>query len=552
MLRGLPAWLPDETLFSLLSRAHKIFGHRIPAETGILFFGHSHYGYQHDLPNGLREFCRRTGNALGTEAHIALNRTLLPIFLPHRPANTLQNALSLMCGDGKGALKYQLGLLTSRFRAHHPLKACLECMNEDERTYGTAHWHLAHQFPGVWVCTKHECLLLECNVKANGVRRFDWILPERHLLIETPAPTSATPTLRRFADLVINWAKLGQAGIFLSSERLSTSYQAQLESEFGARSDQELFTDFCRSVAPLRVIDELRAFPETPEQARMQIMRWVRHPRGSTHPLRHIALIFWLFETWGDFLRTSLDAPVLPTQTARPEPGILETESHHSRLLALLASGFSATAAAKQMAISVQTAIHWASAAGIRTARRAKVLKEEKLSALVADLRAGMDKAVVADRYEVSPQTITRILRSEVGLQHAWQTARSAIARSNARQAWQQAQEEAPGLGTKAWRGRAPSAYAWLYRNDRPWLKAHSSPPVHKPQVQRVDWGARDESLSRAVRAAGNAARQQAPDCNLRIGLLCQVVPELRAKLGQLARLPLTERAILSFSKPDS
>jgi transposase len=552
MLLGLPAWLPDETFFSLLSRSHQIFGHRVPAETGHLFFGHSRCGYQHDLPNGLREFCRRTNNALGTEAYITLNGTLLPFFLPHRPANTFQNALSLMCGDGKGALKYQLGLLTSRFRAHHPLKACLDCMRDDERIYGIAHWHLAHQFPGIWICQRHETLLLECTVKSNGVRRFDWILPERDLLVDTPSPLSAKPTLRRFADLVTNWVKLGQAGVLLSSEQLSAAYQDQVSGELRTLSDQELSNDFCRSVAPLRVIDELRAFPETPEQANLQIMRWVRHPRGSTHPLRHLALIFWLFETWDDFLHATKQAHVVQLQPTHATLETSETDSRRSRLQSLLTKGYSATAAAKRMEISVQTAICWASTAGIQIARRAKVLKGERLSELVADLRAGMDKAVAADRYEVSIQTITRILHSEVGLQSAWQSARSAIAQSRAREAWQQAQEQAPGRGTKAWRGRAPRAYAWLYRHDRAWLKAHSSPPKHKPQVQRVDWEARDEFLSRAVRAAGTAARQEDPDCALRVGRLCQMVPDLRAKLGRLARLPLTEQAILSFAKPRS
>lgn len=549
MLRGLPAWLPDETFFSLLSRAHQIFGHRLAAETGNTFFGHSRCGYQHDLPNGLREFCARTGNMLGSEEQIALTRTLLPVFLPHRPATTLQDALSLMCGDGKGVLKYQLGLLTSRFRAHHPLKACPICMREDEHAYGIAYWHLTHQFPGVWICLAHDTPLQECTVKSNGVRRFEWVLPATEILTATPATPNELPALRRLAELVVNWARLGQTGALLPSDQLSIAYQAQVKVEFGDRPEEELCADFCRAVAPLRAVDELRAFPETPSQAKLQIMRWVQYPRGNTHPLRHLALIFWLFKTWDDFRLASEQSVALPAPTACLPLQVPETDSRHQRLQGLLAEGYSVTAAAKRIGISVQTAIHWASAAGIQIARRAKVLKEEKLLALVADLRAGTDKAVAADRHKVSIQTITRILRSEVGLQHAWQTARSAMARSSARQAWQQARKQAPDLGTKAWRRDVPAAYAWLYRNDRAWLKAHSAPPQRKLQVQRVDWNARDEVLSRAVYAVGDALRQQHPDGVLRIGQLCQLIPELRAKLGHLARLPMTEQAIRSFSR---
>lgn len=550
MVRGLPAWLPDETFFSLVSRSHQIFGHRIAEETSYLFFGRSRCGHQHDLPNGLRAFCACTGNVLGTDNEIALTRTILPLFLPHRPADTLQDALSLMCGDGKGALKYQLGLLTSRFRAHHPLKACHHCMQADEHSYGTPYWHLTHQFPGIWMCPEHNTALLECNIKSNGARRFDWILPDANHLNEVTIPEDSAPSLRRFASMVRGWIKLGQAGALLSPQLLSNTYQTQIERRLGELTDKTLCIEFCQAVAPLRVVDELRAFPETPEQAKLQITRWARGPRGNTHALRHLALIFWLFEEWDDFWlatkqRDVTRTPAEPHNRETPRP-----DRRRQRLHALLADGYSTTAAAKHVGISVQTAIYWATMAGIQTPRRAKVLKEDKLRLLVADLRTGIDKATAAGRHQVSIQAVTRVLLSEVGLQHIWQTARFAAAQSNARQAWRQVLEQAPELGTNAWRNQVPSAYAWLYRNDRAWLKANTSSHQRKVHAQRVDWEARDKALSCAVRAAAIALRQQDPECVLRIGILCQRVPELRAKLGHLTRLPLTEQVIRSFSRP--
>jgi hypothetical protein len=42
-------------------------------------------------------------------------------------------------------------LLTSRFRAHHPLKACEYCFVEDVRDHGWAYWHPQVQVtPRVW------------------------------------------------------------------------------------------------------------------------------------------------------------------------------------------------------------------------------------------------------------------------------------------------------------------------------------------------------------------------------------------------------------------
>lgn len=56
--------------------------------------------------------------------------------------------------------------------------------------------------------------------------------------------------------------------------------------------------------------------------------------------------------------------------------------------------------------------------------------------------------------------TVTRVLRTVVGLQSAWHAARLARAQSEARAEWLKALEQYPGLGTKLLRAMAPSAYA--------------------------------------------------------------------------------------------
>lgn len=44
-------WLPDETLFSLVSRIHSMSGHGEDWRTSLLLFGTRHTGIHHDLPN---------------------------------------------------------------------------------------------------------------------------------------------------------------------------------------------------------------------------------------------------------------------------------------------------------------------------------------------------------------------------------------------------------------------------------------------------------------------------------------------------------------------
>lgn len=177
-------WLPDETLFSLVSRQHLLSGEVVASRTSERFFGGSRAGAQHDVPSRLATFVERTGGRLGGLQEVGLHRTLLNFYRAFITSQECTHALECMAGDSVAHLKLRLGILTSRFRAHHPLKACPVCMEEDASSTGWAYWHLQHQYPGVWVCTKHAQPLLSSTLKATGVQRFQWILPRQHELCD--------------------------------------------------------------------------------------------------------------------------------------------------------------------------------------------------------------------------------------------------------------------------------------------------------------------------------------------------------------------------------
>jgi hypothetical protein len=103
----LPSWLPDETLFSLASRYHRLAGHQTSATTTLALFGHRRRGCQHDLPNRLGELARRTEGRLGTSEQLAIDRVLLPLYLPHRDREQAAGVVSLMTGHASGMLKFR-------------------------------------------------------------------------------------------------------------------------------------------------------------------------------------------------------------------------------------------------------------------------------------------------------------------------------------------------------------------------------------------------------------------------------------------------------------
>jgi hypothetical protein len=194
----------------------------------------------------------------------------------------------------------------------------------------------------------------------------------------------------------------------------------------------------------------------------------------------------------------------------------------------------------------------WAAEAGIEIRRRPKTLKTLVRENLLRDLKSGMDKKAAAEKHGVSIQAITRLLQTEIGLHQSWSSARLERERTSARQKWLAAVAEVGALGTKIVRSLEPAAYAWLYRNDREWLKAHVPGSVKRVgNHSSVNWDKRDLGLAQEVEKVALVLWSGPGRKRHHLWELCQLIPELRAKLGTLCRLPITKRTIRNvLAKP--
>jgi len=442
----LPAWLPGETLFSLHSRFHQLSGHRLAADTCRALFGSARAGCQHDFPTRLGELCERVQGALGDPADLACQKTLLPFYLPLQSQDRAREAIDALVGSPKGVLKFRLGILTSRFRANHPLKACPECMSADRNAFGTTYWHLVHQLPGVWLCTAHQSALHECKVKSTGVVRFGWILPEETQLCSTPLSEGGEcrSSLTKLASLAEAWTAV-PLGTYFESTRLAAAYVSQVTRLLGSRAlhtegREALSESFRLAVAPLRVVPELLALPSSAREAWLQIQRWLLAPRGGTHPVRHLAIIHWLFEDWLQFLAAYESTAV--DKAEEPPPGVSMGGSARRLEEAFLLgvrSGLSISAAARGVGVTAGTGVAWAAKNEIAVRHRPKTLRPEVRAAVVVALAAGANKVDLAHLHSLPIQAVTRILQTEPRLREAWQRARDSMARDRARIAWSEA-----------------------------------------------------------------------------------------------------------------
>jgi transposase len=545
-LDQLPSWLPDETVYSWACRFHRLAGHRLPSQTSRVLFGGDRRGAQHDLPNGLALLAERTQGRLGIARGIALTRTVLRYYLIARPESALRSALDAMAGATALGLKFRLGMLTSRFRANHPLKACPACMAEDRAAYAVSYWHLAHQYPGVWVCRRHGVLLHAASMKSNGVARFAWVLPDAAGLEPVFSGDMDTAAFARLAGLVEGWVSLPPASLSVKDiaeacrRRLSHSPRTA-----GPPTTRGYLAEkFATALSALRVVPELAALPADAAAARAELDRWLFAPRGNTHPLRLLALVGWLFDDWRAFQDelacTESILPPAPTVAMPVAPSEAER-----RFAEALAAGASVTAAAKVAGVAVNTGIAWAARLGLRAPRRPKQLDEATHRKILKALRRGDDKAVVAARYAVSVQTVTRALRNEPGLAAERRGAMLQRDRSCARAQWSAALLRWPAMGQKDLRHRVGAAFAWLYRHDRDWLMSNQPvDPLRRQPSPRVDWDARDTMLASAVRRMACELTSSGVALPIPLWRLAQALPDLKAKIAALDRLPLTREAL--------
>lgn len=549
-------WLaPTETVFSLASRFHLLSGNIDHKLTSRQLFGATRGGHPHDLPGGLARFSEVFGGRLGSVEEIIRSRTALPFLLAYKTEEDRANACSVVAQGSIGSLKSALGLIASRFGASLPLKACAACMKRDREEYGVPLWHIEHQLPGVWICQQHGVVLSYSTSKQSGQARYQWLLPDQDDLKEgwiasasTPA-TAATDFLKKIANAVEGIHRLSKEEP-MCPQRTALALRGQLANlrlaaASGRIRQRESSAQFCGQMRCVHAIRELSSIASTESSAYAQIMGLLSAHDGGCHPLRVATAVAWLFGSWVEFLE-KYKVCGMPEQTSAVE-GVVERvlDPRRKTLLGLIHKGASVTSAAKEIGVQVATAQAWAAQAGVGVSKRPSAIRGGMRDAAIAALRKGEDKRDIEEAFGVSPSSVNRLMRTEVGLHRDWVNARLKRSRETARNQWKDALNQCSGV--KAARLNEQAAYAWLYRNDRAWLAdvnriAETVPRSNNPSV---DWGKRDLQFVNQVQRAILAIRARRPKGRISVADVFCLVPDLKAKYRRIGDLPRT-RSLLS------
>lgn len=548
-------WLPDETLFSLCSRHHALSRNHKSATSCQQLFGHGSQGAAHDLPSRLGRFVEVTRGLLGDVDSIIRQHTVLPFYLPFASRVDEAEVFAAMAGPSIGGLKFQLGLLTSRFRANHPLKACIDCMAEDRNRWSTGYWRVQHQLPGVWVCLVHGRPLSQSSLKATGVGRFHWLLPDASHLVQVDAGVKDTRALVNLAESVIRLWSLPKGTKFdpvdVSRAHWRTLCQRGFArgAELRQMSHSQVGFEYAEHLLPLRQVNELEALPATASAAAKEVARLARQPRSGHHPLRQLAFINWLYGGLNGFL-ASMSGESPSEAPIHNSWGRLDAcpaiSARWVELSSLVGSGLSITAASRELGIDPHTGMAWMTKRGLVAPKRPSRMRGEIRVRMIAALRRGDPKADVAELGGVSIESVTRLLRTEVGLREEWSAAKFAADKNRSRTVWLELVDANPVSGVKAVRLLRPEIYAWLYRNDREWLAAQAAAIGSQRRVvgQRVDWDGRDRELAQRLMQVAMAVARENPGRCLKLWQIYQKLPDLKAKLGHLDKLPQTHLAL--------
>jgi transposase len=539
-------WLPDETIYSLASRFHALSGQSRARSTAKALFGRPQGGFPHDLPAGISHFSRVFAGALGSGEEIVSSHSVLPFFLTFRNAEERRDAAAALSGDRIGSLKMRLGLPASRLGAMCSLKACRDCMLDDTQAHGTPYWHRDHQLPGIWVCPEHGCPLCVAIGKRAGEDRFGWELPNRPdlemVVDQKRASDRSWTSLERLASLIMGAVHSpGELeGVNVSAAILGRMAENGLVGPSGKLRAERATAEFQESINPLRASNELHALSVTDGGA-YGMVRHALHSPQKGHALRHFLVLFWLFDSWQHFRDCYDSVDVSHEEAAHAVPPSLEHPAL-AAVLRLVEGGMSISAAASAAGVAVATAQTWVASRGLAVPRRPSKLNSANLVTLIGDLEGGSDVATAAARAGVTTSSVNRILRTHPGVLARRRATLLEASRMRERQAWVSACGSVAGIALA--RKLQPGSYAWLYRNDREWLLQESSPDPKRRNGPRLDWQARDEQLSESIVRAAAVIAEDRSLRRITIASLARLVPELKAKLDVLDRLPQTAKVL--------
>lgn len=166
-----PEPLPDETVYSLAVRYHRIVGNFSYRRTSGELFGFYSRTCGSIFPCGLDALASQLDGVI-TAGDLIQYHTLLPLYRPFLSDRAYSATIQSMMSTSGSGVMMRLGLTASGLLKYSSFRYCHECALDDLRLFGAPYWHRIHTAPGVLTCPRHNRPLTSYDFQC----RHDWRL----------------------------------------------------------------------------------------------------------------------------------------------------------------------------------------------------------------------------------------------------------------------------------------------------------------------------------------------------------------------------------------
>lgn len=354
------------------------------------------------------------------------------------------------------------------------LKACPECLHEDEINQPTSWWRSRQQWPSAFVCTKHHRFLASFSPETRRSALASWHLPTTNLFRQSAQlPESTFDLLARidhWAGAVTDATRRFDPGILRYTYVLQARERGWLSAD-GSLRFRKLRDTFVEQFSSLAGEPTFHFINGSREDGFGFLGALLRQSPSGHHPLKHMLLMSFLFDAPADFSVTyDKTSQLLASGGKQALADELALTYRQLRQLVSDREG-SVSSAAKLLGISVSQAVKHLNATGANYQRRSRVVGTNKEAELVGRLNRGESRQLIASTLGIRTSFIKDYLATRPELKKRWQTENFKHEREKHRQQLLSTLAAHPGLPIKKIRLVPANGFQWLLNNDRVWLQ---------------------------------------------------------------------------------
>jgi hypothetical protein len=192
---------------------------------------------------------------------------------------------------------------------------------------------------------------------------------------------------------------------------------------------------------------------------------------GQRHPIKHIYLMAFLFETESEFLALYKKTSAVLDEDGEQGVQNMLKKPQTDLLSQITVDGVSVNAASISLGVAPTQSIRLLKKLGVSYGCRPRVLTSQLKKKLDKMLRAGDDREVIATSLNIRKAFIKDYLANHKNLRTAWNKAHTTRVTNRYREHFQRVLEDNPGVPIKRIRRISGNGFEWLYRRDREWLE---------------------------------------------------------------------------------